>query len=155
RFEAALWQTTSVALYNGSRAVLVDPGIDVGEVDAIAAAVKDAGAEGTHLLITHADWGHIAGIAAFPGAAAPPSAAEGARITDGKATDRLAEAAKAYDMTIGGWPRCDGILVPGQVVDVGGIAVQPVLCSGHTPAGLAFLVRELGLLALGDHVSPA
>jgi glyoxylase-like metal-dependent hydrolase (beta-lactamase superfamily II) len=154
RFESSLWATTSLMLVDGRRAVLVDPCISSAEVARIAAAAAEAGAEVTHLLITHADWDHISGIADFPNARALLSAPEAARIDDGSATERLAHYAAEAGMPYTGVPRCDGVLIPGQTVEVGGFHVEPILCPGHTPGGLAFRVRELGLLAVGDHLSP-
>ncbi len=40
------------------------------------------------------------------------------------------------------------------MVDVGGFRVEPILCPGHTPGGLAFRFPQLDLLAVGDHLSP-
>jgi hydroxyacylglutathione hydrolase len=154
RFEASLWATTSLMLTSGRRAVLIDPCISSTEVARIAAAAAEAGAEVTHLLITHADWDHISGIADFPDARVLLSAPEAARIADGSATERLAHLAAEAGMPFTGVPRYDGVLTPGQTVDVGGFDVEPILCPGHTPGGLAFRVRQLGLLAVGDHLSP-
>jgi len=154
RFESTLWETTSLMLVNGPSAVLVDPGISSAEVAAIAAAVEEAGAEVTHVLITHADWDHISGIADFPKARVYMSAAEAARIDDGSATDRLYHYAAQAGIAFTGPPRCDAVLVPGQVVDVAGFRVEPIVCPGHTPGGLAFRFPELDLLAVGDHLSP-
>jgi hydroxyacylglutathione hydrolase len=154
RFESSLWETTSLMLVNGPSAVLVDPGISSAEVAAIAAAVQEAGAEVTHVLVTHADWDHVSGIADFPNARVVMSAAEAARIDDGSATESLARNAAEAGMPFTGPPRCDVVLVPGQVVDVGGFRVEPILCPGHTPGGLAFRFPQLDLLAVGDHLSP-
>jgi glyoxylase-like metal-dependent hydrolase (beta-lactamase superfamily II) len=82
------------------------------------------------------------------------SADEAARIDDGSATERLYHYAAEAGMPFTGPPRCDAVLVPGQVVDVGGFRVEPILCPGHTPGGLAFRFPQLDLLAVGDHLSP-
>src|SRR5262249_51786596 len=146
RFESSLWETTALMLVNGPNAVLVDPGISSAEVATIAAAVKEAGAEVTHILITHADRDHISGLADLPNARVYLSAPEAARIDDGSATERLYHYAAEAKIDFTGPPRCDVVLVPGQVVEVGGFRVEPIICPGHTPGGLAFRFPELDLL---------
>src|SRR3954471_133304 len=83
RYESALWQTTALALHADGQAVLVDPCISEPEIAAIAADMAARGLEVRGLLITHSDWDHVCGIAAFPGVPAVMSKEAAARIASG------------------------------------------------------------------------
>ena len=45
------------------------------------------------------------------------------------------------------------MLAPGVAHQVGPFAVETIALAGHTPDGVGFRVRALGLLAVGDHLS--
>jgi glyoxylase-like metal-dependent hydrolase (beta-lactamase superfamily II) len=154
RFESALWQTTSLLLVAGDEAVVLDPCISTDEVARIGARAAALGARVTHLLVTHADWDHVCGIAAFPDAVATMGAGTAAVVAGGRA-ERLAEAAAAYELTLAGEPRVDRALETGVAHQVGPFIVETAALRGHTADGTAYRIRELDLLAVGDHLSPA
>jgi glyoxylase-like metal-dependent hydrolase (beta-lactamase superfamily II) len=112
RFESALWQTSSLLLVAESEAVVIDPCISADEVAWIAGRAATLGARVTHVLVTHADWDHVCGIAAFPLAVAAMGAATA-------------------------------------------FVVETIALPGHTADGTAYRIRELDLLAVGDHLSAA
>jgi len=127
RFESALWETSSLLLAAGSEAVLIDPGVAADEVARIAARVRELDVRITHVLATHADWDHVCGIAAFPVAAS--------------------------GIDIAGEPRVDRTFAAGAALQLGPFLVETLALPGHTPDGTAFRVRELDVLAVGDHLS--
>src|SRR5690242_14713713 len=94
RFESGLWQTSSLLLADGGEAVLIDPAISRGEVEAIAARTRELGLRVTHVLATHADWDHVCGISVFPDAVAAMGELTAARVAAGAPLARIAEAAR-------------------------------------------------------------
>jgi hydroxyacylglutathione hydrolase len=59
--QSRLYQTNSGAFISQGQALLIDPCIWPEEIDALAAAVADRGAEPRWLLLTHSHWDHILG----------------------------------------------------------------------------------------------
>jgi glyoxylase-like metal-dependent hydrolase (beta-lactamase superfamily II) len=153
RFESALWETSSLLLSEGTEAVLVDPGVSADEVAGIAARARELEVDVTHVLATHADWDHVCGIAAFPAAAATMSDATAARLLARAEDAAIAELAAASGVEIAGEPRVDRTFSAGTALQAGPFLFETLAVSGHTPDGTAFRCRELGLLAVGDHLS--
>ena len=153
RFESALWQTASLLLVADDEAVVIDPCISSEEVARIADRAKALGARVTHLLVTHADWDHVCGIAAFPGAVATMGAATAEVVASGEALARIHEAAAEYGLRIEGEPRCDRALAVGVAHRVGPFTVETIPLRGHTSDGTGYRIRDLDLLAVGDYLS--
>lgn len=153
RFASALWQTSSLLLFEGSEAVLVDPAVSADEVARVAARVGELGVTVTHVLATHADWDHVCGIAAFPDAVATMSEATATRLRARAETATTAERAAANGVEIAGEPRVDRTFRPGAALEAGPFLFETFALPGHTPDGTAFRCRELDLLAVGDHLS--
>jgi glyoxylase-like metal-dependent hydrolase (beta-lactamase superfamily II) len=153
RFESALWQTSSLLLVDGPEAVLVDPAVSADEVAGIAARVRELGADVTHVLATHADWDHVCGIAAFPGAVATMSETTAAQLLARSETRTTAERAAASGVEIAGEPRVDRTFPAGTALQAGPFVLETLAMPGHTPDGTAFRCRALDLLAVGDHLS--
>ncbi|HEY3614577.1 MAG TPA: MBL fold metallo-hydrolase [Gaiellales bacterium] len=153
RYESALWETTALALHAGGQAVLVDPCISEGEIAAIAADMAARGLEVRGLLITHSDWDHVCGIAAFPGAPAVMSREAAARIASGQAAESVVREGAAEGLSWSGMPRADLVFDPGEALQVGPFTVETMALPGHTSCGAGYRVRELDLLAVGDYLS--
>lgn len=153
RFESALWQTSSLLLAKDGDAVLVDPCISSGEVGRIAARADELGVEVVAVLATHADWDHVCGFAAFPDAEATVGEASAERIESGGAWTRIREAAAEYGLEVPGPPRVDRRLEVGRAHAVGPFTVETIPLPGHTHDGVGYRIRELDLLAVGDHLS--
>jgi glyoxylase-like metal-dependent hydrolase (beta-lactamase superfamily II) len=153
RFESALWQTSSLLLVADREAVVVDPCISAHEVARIAARASELGAGVTHVLVTHADWDHVCGIAAFPDAVATMGGGTAEIVADGKLLELIAKRAATYGLEIEGEPRVDRVLELGVAHQVGPFVVETSPLRGHTPDGTAYRIRELDLLAVGDHLS--
>jgi glyoxylase-like metal-dependent hydrolase (beta-lactamase superfamily II) len=153
RFESALFETSSLLLADGADAVLVDPCISLDEVARIAARADELGLRVTAVLATHADWDHVCGIAAFPEAVAAMGASAASRVEDGSAQRDCEREARRYGLELVGPPRVDRVLAAGAAHRIGPFAVETLALPGHTPDGVAYRVRELDLLAVGDHLS--
>ena len=152
-FESALWQTSSLLLVAEGEAVVIDPCISADEVARIAARATELGARVTHVLVTHADWDHVCGIAAFPDAVAMMGAGTAEIVAGGEPLEVIGKRAATYGLTIEGEPRVDSVLPVGVAHQVGPFIVETIALRGHTADGTAYRVRELDVLALGDHVS--
>ena len=155
RFESSLWQTSSLLLVAGDEAVAVDPCISHQEVARIAARADELGARVVAVLATHADWDHVCGIAAFPGAEAVMGGPAAARVESGDPWRRIEESAAQYGLDVAGAPRVDRRVETGVAHPVGPFTVETLALRGHTPDGTAFRIRSLDLLAVGDHLSTA
>ena len=153
RFESALWETASLLLHADGEAVLVDPGVSADEVARIAVRADQLGVRVTDVLVTHADWDHVAGIAAFPAAAATMSEATAARLLARSGEATIAERAAVSGIEIAGEPRIDRTFAAGVALQAGPFLFETLALSGHTPDGTAFRCREADLLAVGDHLS--
>lgn len=153
RFESALWETSSLLLAADGRGVVIDPAVSAEEVARIAARVDELGVRVTHVLATHADWDHVCGIAAFPEATATMSEAAAARLAARAAEATVAERAARSGVAIAGEPRVDRAFAPGSALQAGPFVVETLALAGHTPDGVAYRVRELDVLVVGDHLS--
>ena len=155
RFESALWQTASLLLVSDGEAVAIDPGISKAEVAALSARADALGATVTHVLATHADWDHVCGIAAFPGATAAMGTLTAELVASGKPATRIEERSREYGIAVAGAPRADRALSPGDAHRVRPFTVETAALPGHTTDGTAYRVRALDLLVVGDHLSVA
>jgi glyoxylase-like metal-dependent hydrolase (beta-lactamase superfamily II) len=154
RFESALWQTTSLLLVAAGEAVVIDPCITSQEVGRIAARAETLGARVSHVLVTHADWDHVCGIAAFPAAVAAMGTATAELVARGEPARTIGLRAATYGLSIEGEPRVDRALEVGIAQHIGPFVVETLALHGHTADGTAYRIRELDLLVVGDHLSP-
>lgn len=155
RFESALWQTSSLLLVAEGEAAVIDPCISADEVARIAGRAATLGVRVTHVLVTHADWDHYCGIAAFPGAVATMGAATAEIIAGEESLEMLRTRAAEHGLTVEGEPRVDWALEVGTAHRIGPFVVETLALRGHTADGTAYRVRDLDLLAVGDHLSAA
>lgn len=153
RFESALWQTASLLLVDGREAVVVDPCISREEVARIAARAIELDARVTAVLATHADWDHVCGIAAFPEAEAAMGERTAEVVCSAGYAGRVAELAAECGVEVAGPPRVDRRLEAGKAHRIGPFVVETLPLPGHTPDGIGYRLRDLDLLAVGDHLS--
>lgn len=153
RFESALWNTASLLLVDGSEAIVIDPCITADEVARITARAAELDARVSHVLVTHGDWDHVCGIAAFPAAVAAMGAGTGERIRTRDASRAMARATAEDGLVFAGEPRVDLLLHPGRPYQLGPFAVETMPLPGHTADGIGYRLREPDVLAVGDHLS--
>jgi glyoxylase-like metal-dependent hydrolase (beta-lactamase superfamily II) len=154
RFEAFLWETTSLLVVGESESLVVDPAITAAEVAAIGRRAVELGAPVRHVLITHGDWDHVCGIGAFPQAGVAMGEETAAKVASGAAEKSVQRGVEAYGFEPAGPPRVDRSFARGSAVALGPFAVETFPLVGHTPDGSGFRLRELGLLVVGDYLSP-
>jgi glyoxylase-like metal-dependent hydrolase (beta-lactamase superfamily II) len=153
RFESALWQTTSLLLVAADQAVAIDPGISTDELAAIEERARNLGARVSDVLVTHADWDHVCGIAAFPDATATMGPHTAELVSSEALAERIEERAAAFELVVPGPPRVDRVVAVGQAHQVGPFALETFAMRGHTPDGTGYRIRELNIVAVGDHLS--
>ncbi len=153
RFEAFLWETTSVLVLAEAESLVVDPAITADEVAGIARRAVELGAPVRQVLITHGDWDHVCGIGGLPDAAVAMGEETAAKVASGAAQKSVQRGVDAYGFTPAGAPRVDRTFERGSAVALGPFVVETFPLVGHTPDGSGFRLRELGLLAVGDYLS--
>jgi len=154
RFEAFLWETTSLLVVGEEESLVVDPAITAEEVAGIGCRADELGAPVRHVLITHGDWDHVCGIGGFPEATVAMSEETAAKVTSGAAAKSVQRSVDGYGFEVAGPPRVDQPFARGSAVALGPFVVETFPLVGHTPDGCGFRLRELGLLVVGDHLSP-
>lgn len=107
----------------------------------------------TDVLVTHADWDHVCGIAAFPDAVATMGARTAEIVTTGEPARLIEQRTAEYDLEVAGPPRVDRVLAPGVAHRVGPFMVETLALPGHTPDGVGYRVRSVDVLAVGDYLS--
>ena len=116
-------------LSGAESALLIDTGMTLENARAIAEGLTD---KPMQLLNTHADRDHIAGNGAFPRVYMHPAEEEHYRASGGA-----------------------GEIVPvrgGDVLDLGGRALEVIELPGHTPGSIALLDRSRRVLISGDPI---
>jgi hydroxyacylglutathione hydrolase len=154
RFEAFLWRTSSLLAVGESESLVVDPAISADEVAEIGRRAMELGAPVRQVLITHGDWDHVCGIGGFPDAVVAMGEETAAKVEDGSRVQSIQRAVEAYGFVSSGSPRVDETFARGRAVALGEFVVETFPLVGHTPDGTGFRLRELGLLVVGDYLSP-
>jgi glyoxylase-like metal-dependent hydrolase (beta-lactamase superfamily II) len=152
-YQAPLWQTNCLLAEAEGESLLADPSLSTEDVEGLAADA--AGAARVHVLVTHADYDHVCGLAAFPEATVVGAPETRTRIEDGSAARQLEEAGAEW-----GWAwdatglRIDREVRPGEEAALGPFRVAAVDAPSHGRDGLAFVLLDQGVLFAGDHLSP-
>lgn len=162
---SGIWQTNSVVVAAGGKALVVDPAFFPRELDELATLVRrlTRGAAGsTTVAFTHGHWDHVAGWRHFPGARVVASAALARAVawTEPEAERNLAQLAE-YDARWyvprpepPAWPPAIAGLKDGDRLTIGRVEVEAFTLPGHSADGLGLLVPAAGVLLPGDHLSP-
>ncbi|MBI3760860.1 MAG: MBL fold metallo-hydrolase [Chloroflexi bacterium] len=124
-------------------AAIIDPGWDAPQV---LAAVKKAGLRIKIVLLTHAHFDHIGGVAGIVEATGVPLALHPLDLP----LLRELGGAKAWGIPMEPCPEPDILLAPGQVLEIGSLKLEILFVPGHTPGHVAFYERREGIVFGGD-----
>jgi glyoxylase-like metal-dependent hydrolase (beta-lactamase superfamily II) len=154
QYQTPLWQTNCLLALAGGEALLCDPSYTQEEIDGLREEVEEAGPSSVHVLVTHADYDHVCGLGAFPGATVAAVQGTASRMDDGSATAGLAAAGEEWGIS---WPltgvRVDRTVAFGET-QLGAFRVDVVDAASHGREGAAFVLVDQGVLFPGDHLSP-
>ncbi len=154
---SGIWQTTCTVLHGGGEAFVVDSPVLPDELEALPAVLDNAGWECSGLLATHADWDHLLGRIAFPGAALGCAETSAARLAaePGAAQRALRDFDAGHyveraPLSLG---QVQALPVPGRV-EIGERELELHPADGHTVDGMAIWDPATGVLVCGDYLSP-
>lgn len=164
---SGIWQTNSAVISRDGACVVTDPAYFPRELEAIAACVAERG-RASAVAFTHGHWDHVMGHGICPGA--PVWMHEGLAAAIEAGAPRAAkylDDARDFDSR---WyvPRPHGHRWPQRRRPIGDEqrleldvdeddgrgSLRALHLAGHSPDGLALLVEPLGVLLVGDHLSP-
>ncbi|MBX5441721.1 MAG: MBL fold metallo-hydrolase [Solirubrobacteraceae bacterium] len=155
-----IWQTTCTVVRSGDEAFVVDSPVLPDELEVLPAVLEQARFPFSGLLVTHADWDHLLGRLAFPGAALGCAETTAARLTgrpgeaqrEMRAFDDEHYVERPQPLTLG---QVETLPVPGRL-EIGGEGRELELhpADGHTEDGMAVWVPWAQVLIAGDYLSP-
>jgi glyoxylase-like metal-dependent hydrolase (beta-lactamase superfamily II) len=153
-----LWQTTCTIVRSGDEAFVIDSPVFPDELEVLPALLEQAGFGFSGLLATHADWDHLLGRLAFPGAALGCAETTAARLTG--SPGEAARALRAFDSEHYverpaplGLGSVEALPVPGHL-GLGDRELELHPAEGHTADGMAVVVPWAGVVVCGDYLSP-
>jgi hydroxyacylglutathione hydrolase len=158
---SGIWQTTTTIVSHRGACAVVDPAYFPRELEAIAARVAELGGAEA-VVFTHGHWDHVMGHTALPDAPVWVSRTLERSIASGDARAAgYLESAREFDSRWyvprphgHRWPSRLRALEDGDVVDLAGLAIHALHLPGHSPDGLGLRIDPLGLLLVGDYLSP-
>jgi glyoxylase-like metal-dependent hydrolase (beta-lactamase superfamily II) len=154
-----VWQTTCTAVRAGDEGFVIDSPVYPDELEALPSLLDQAAFPVSGLLTTHADWDHLLGRLAFPGAslgcghatAARLSAEPGAAQRGLRRFDEEHYVSRERPLTL---PAPQALPVPGRLALGAERELELHPAPGHTADGTAFWLPWTSVLVCGDYLSP-
>jgi glyoxylase-like metal-dependent hydrolase (beta-lactamase superfamily II) len=154
---SSLWQTNAVAVRAGDEAMLVDSPYFPDEIELLPELLRQSGFEPAALLATHADWDHLLGPLAFPGASLGVAESTALRLRaepgiaqrDLRAADDEHYVHRDRPLSLGTY---HPLPVPGKL-ELGSEELELHPGEGHTEDGMIVFARWCGTLICGDYLS--
>jgi glyoxylase-like metal-dependent hydrolase (beta-lactamase superfamily II) len=161
-FISRFWQTTCTAVRAGDEGFVIDSPVYPDELEAIPSVLEQASFPVSGLLTTHADWDHLLGRIAFPGASLGCGESTARRLAaePGQAQRELREFDEEHyvdDRPPLSLAAVQELPVPGRLSlgpDERGHELELHPSDGHTADGTAFYIPWLDVLVCGDYLSP-
>jgi len=152
QFQAPLWQTNSLLAVRDRVGLLCDPALMPEEIAAVRTeAARRAGV--LHLLVTHADFDHVCGIALFPEAEIVSGEETAEAIRGSKAAEGLESAAAEWGASWVPELRVDRVVGADAEFSCGPFRVSAIDAPSHGREGLGYVLLDQGVLFPGDHLS--
>jgi glyoxylase-like metal-dependent hydrolase (beta-lactamase superfamily II) len=153
-----VWQTSCTVVRSGDEGFVIDSPVYPDELEVLPAVLDQAGFPLSGLLVTHADWDHLLGRLAFPGAAIGCAETSAARLTaePGAAARSLRDFDSEHYVDRGAplsLGQVQALPVPGKV-DIGSAELELHPADGHTVDGMAVWIPWARVLVCGDYLSP-
>jgi hydroxyacylglutathione hydrolase len=152
------WQTTCTLVRSGEEAFCIDSPVFPDELEILPSVADQAGFRVVGTLATHADWDHVLGRFAFPGA--PLGVGESTALRLQAEPGRVQKALRDFDeenyierpgpLTI---PEPQVLPLPGRI-GIGEQELELHRADGHTADGAAVWIPWARVLVCGDYVSP-
>lgn len=127
------------------QAAVVDPG---GDAETIKRHVEEQGVTITQILLTHGHLDHVGAAAELAAFYAVPIV--GPHIADQFWLENLPQQSQMFGLDYCAPLTPDRWLEEGDIVKVGDVRLEILLCPGHTPGHIAFFDRVGRLLISGD-----
>jgi glyoxylase-like metal-dependent hydrolase (beta-lactamase superfamily II) len=125
-------------------AAIIDPAWDG---RAITRAAADGGWKISHILVTHAHFDHVGGLAELKGATGAPIYAHADAVEMLARADR---AAALWGFQLDAPPAPDILIDGGDEIAVGNLSFDVLFTPGHAPGHVCFYLRDEGALFDGD-----
>lgn len=132
-----------VAADGAPEAVAIDPG---GEPARVLASLAQQQKRLTHILLTHAHFDHVGGVAAL----AEATGAMVALHPDDLPLLRRRGSARDFGFNIRPSPEPGLLIRAGQILEIGAMRLEALFVPGHTPGHLAFYWPEAQAVFTGD-----
>lgn len=124
----------------------IDPGA---EAPAMAAAVEESGAPLVAIILTHAHFDHVEGVAELARRVPAPILLH---PSDRPLYDAADQQGRVFGFAVTPPPPPDAALVPGETVRVGGCPLEVRHAPGHSPGHVILYSAEAGAAFVGDVV---
>jgi glyoxylase-like metal-dependent hydrolase (beta-lactamase superfamily II) len=158
-FVSRVWQTTCTAVRAGDEGFVIDSPVYPDELEALPNVLEQAGFPVSGLLATHADWDHLLGRLAFPGASLGCGESTSERINAelGAAQRELRHFDEEHYVTDRPPLALAGVQelpVPGRLSIGSEHELELHPAGGHTADGMAIWIPWARILVCGDYLSP-
>jgi glyoxylase-like metal-dependent hydrolase (beta-lactamase superfamily II) len=154
---SGIWQTTCTVLHGGDECFVIDSPVLPEELEALPSVLGQAGWECSGLIATHADWDHVLGRLAFPGAALGCAESSARRLAaepgDAQRALRKFDAEHYIERGPLSLGQVQALPVPGKL-EVGDMEIELHPAEGHTGDGMALWAPWAEVLICGDYLSP-
>lgn len=155
---SAVYATSCTAVRSGDEALVIDSPVLPEELDTLPAVLEQASFPVQGLLATHADWDHLLGRLAYPGAALGVAETSAARLrAEPGAAQRSLRRFDEEQYTTRTAPLALGdveaLPVPGRL-EIGTEEAELHPADGHTADGMAIWLPWARVLVCGDYLSP-
>ena len=113
----------------------------------IVAAAEEQGYEITHILLTHAHFDHVGGLAELKAATNAPIYIHAEALP---MLEQAVMSAAFFNVKIQAPPPPDEMLQEGQIIKVGNLQLQVLFTPGHAPGHVCFYIADHHVLLDGD-----